>query len=120
MSEAVYDNIHDRINELTNREKNLRSEISKIRQERSRLKSQCGYSFVSRPSWMSDLPEKFWYPCYYSSKVISELSPNLDNGNVPPDLIDWARNSGLKEFFINVAMYVGVAIITLQLFFFLL
>ncbi len=120
MSEATYDNIHERINELTNRERSLRSEIFKIRQERSRLKSQFVYTSVSRPRWMSDIPEDFWQPCYRASKVISELSPNLDNGNVPPDLSDWSRKSGLKEFFINVAMYVGVAIIALQLFFFLL
>jgi hypothetical protein len=118
MSESVHASISDRINQLTERERKLRSEISSIRLERSRLKAQCGGPVnLARPRWVSELPEAFWYPCYYTSKVISNLSPNLDNGNVPPDLIDWSKNSGTREFLINIAMYVGVIIIALQVFF---
>lgn len=116
MNSAVIDDIYERINELTNREKTLRSEISNIRQERAKLKAQCSYSNLSRPQWISELPEEFWYPCYYTSKVISDLAPNVDNRNVPPDLIDWARSSGFKELVVNTLIYIGVAVIAAQLF----
>jgi hypothetical protein len=120
MSEAVYDNIYDRINQLTERERELRLEIASIRRERSKLKAQCGGPVcVSNPRFVSEIPKEFWYPCYYASKVISNLSPNLDNGNVPPDLIDWSQKSGIKELLVNTGMYIGIAIIALQLFFFI-
>ena len=115
MSAAV-DDIYERINELNNRERKLRSEISNIRHERAKLKAQCNYSYLSRPRWISELPEEFWYPCYYASKVISDLAPNLDNNNVPPDLIDWSRNSGMKEIVVNTLLYIGIAIVVAQLF----
>lgn len=117
MSDAVVDDIYERISDLTNREKKLRLEIANIRHERAKLKAQCNFSYISkRPRWISELPEEFWYPCYYASKVISDLTPNLEHSNVPPDLIDWSRNSGLKEFMFNTALYIGIAIIAAQLF----
>jgi hypothetical protein len=44
----------------------------------------------------------------------------LEYRNVPPDLEDWAKGGGVKEFIINTALGIGVVIIALQLFFFLL
>lgn len=120
MSEFVYDDIYIRIDELAERERALRSELAEVRRQRAHLKSQCHYSFISeRPEWLSELPEEFWYPSHIASKVISDLSPNLRNRNVPPDLIDWQKSSGLKEFIVNLGLTLGTAIVALQLFFFL-
>lgn len=121
MSSTIHDDIYDRIDELSERERALRAELSEIRRQRAHLKSQCNYSFISeRPKWLSELPEEFWYPSHIASKVISDLSPNLQNRNVPPDLIDWQKASGLKEFLINIGLTLGVVIVALNLFVFLL
>ena len=120
MSEFVYDDIYSRIDALAERERSLRAELHEIRQQRARLKSQCNYSFISeRPEWLSELPPEFWYPSHIASKVISDLSPNLRNRNVPPDLIDWQKDSGFKEFVVNLGLTLGTAIVALQLFFLL-
>jgi hypothetical protein len=120
MSTGVYSDIYARLNELVEREKSLRSEISAVREERARLKSQLNCTYLSQPRWVSGMPKEFWYPSYYTSKVINDMSPNMDYRNTPPDMTDWARVSGAKEFFINIALGIGVIIIALQLFFFLL
>lgn len=120
MTEVVYDDIYDRINELVEREKNLRLEIKAIRDERARLKSELNYFDLSKPKWAGDLPKEFWYPSFYTSKVINDLGPSADYKNVAPDLMDWSKGSGLKEFFINLALGLGIAITALNLFFFLL
>jgi hypothetical protein len=120
MSEVVYDDIYDRLNELVEKEKRLRAEMAAVRDERARLKSQLNFHDLSKPAWVSELPEKFWYPSFYTSKVINDLHPNLDYNNVPPDLVDWAKRSGVREFIINTALGIGIAIVALQLFFFLL
>lgn len=115
MSDSIVKEIYEKINELTNRERKLRAEIANIRYERARLKTQCGHNCMFRPLWISELPEKFWYPCYYTVKVISNLSPELNNHNVPPDLADWTKNSGIKEFMFNILLYVGMIFFILQL-----
>ncbi len=120
MSTAVYDDIYDRLNELVERERSLRSEISAVREERARLKSQLNCTDLSQPRWVAGVPKEFWYPSYYTSKVINDMSPNMDYKNTPPDMTDWVRGSGAKEFFINAALGIGVIIVALQLFFFLL
>jgi hypothetical protein len=120
MSAAVYDDIYDRLNALVEREKSLRSEISAVREERARLKSQLNFTDLSKPKWVAGMPEEFWYPSFYTSKVINDMSPNMDYRNTPPDIKDWVRGSGAKEFFINVALGIGVIIVALQVFFFLL
>lgn len=120
MTEVVYDDVYDRINELVEREKNLRAEIKAIRDERARLKSETNFHDLSKPRWTSELPKEFWYPSFYTSKVINDLGPSADYNNVPPDLMDWSKGSGLKEFLINLAIGLGIAITALHLFFFLL
>jgi len=120
MTEVIYDDIYDRINELVEREKNLRLEIKAIRDERAKLKSEIKFYDLSKPKWAADLPKEFWYPAFYTSKVINDLGPSMDYNNVPPDLTDWSKGSGLKEFLINLALGIGIAITALQLFFFLL
>lgn len=121
MSEFFYDDIYDRIDSLAKRERELRSEIHSLRQERAKLKSQCNYTFINeRLEFIKDLPEEFWYPSHITAKVISDLNPSLQNRNVPPDLADWQRTSGLKEFLVNIGLGIGMAIIGLQIFFFLL
>lgn len=120
MSTAVYDDIYDRLNELVEREKSLRSEISAVREERARLKSQLNFTDLSKPKWVAGMPEEFWYPSHYASKVLNDMSPNMEYNNTPPDITDWVRGSGVKEFFINVALGIGVIIVALQVFFFLL
>jgi hypothetical protein len=120
MTSEAFDDIYDRINELIAREKNLRAELANVRYERARLKSQLNFSDLSKPKWVADLPREFWYPSFYTSKVINGLHPNLEYRNVPPDIEDWQRSSGAKEVIINLALGIGVVIIALQLFFFLL
>jgi len=120
MSTAVYDDIYDRINDLIDREKSLKAEIATVRNERARLKSQLNFSYASKPRWISELPKEFWYPSFYTSKLINDLYPSLEYRNVSPDLEDWAKGGGVKEFIINTALGIGVVIIALQLFFFLL
>jgi hypothetical protein len=119
MNAAVYDDIYSRLDELVEREKDLRAEISEIQQERARLKSQLNFTDISKPRWVSELPKEFWYPSYYTSKVINDMAPNMEYKNTPPDILDWVRGSGAKEFFINAALGIGVAIIALQIFFFI-
>jgi len=120
MNEAFYDNIYSQLDALVEREKKLRADIAEVRNERARLKAELNFVDVSQPTWLSELPQEFWYPSYYTSKVVNDLHPNLEHKNTPPDLIDWAKGSGIKEFIINVALGIGAAIIGLQLFFFLL
>lgn len=120
MSEFVYSDIYSKIDELSERERILRAELHEVRQQRAHLKSQCNYSFISeRPEWISDLPQEFWYPSHVASKIISDLSPNLRNRNVPADLVDWQKTSGFKEFVVNLGLTLGTAIVALQLFFIL-
>lgn len=120
MDAAFYDDIYARLDALVEREKNLRADISEVQKERARLKSELNVFDVSRPGWLSELPQEFWYPSYYASKVINDARPNMDYKNTPPDLIDWAKGSGTTEFILNLALGIGVAIIGLHLFFFLL
>jgi hypothetical protein len=119
MNAATYDDIYSTLDELVAREKNLRAEISEIQQERARLKSQLNFTDISKPSWISELPKEFWYPSYYTSKAINDMAPNMEYKNIPPDILDWVRGSGVKEFFINAALGIGVAIVALQILFFI-
>ncbi len=120
MSEAFYNDVYSRLDALVEREKKLRADIAEVQNERARLKAELDFVDVSKPTWLSELPQEFWYPSYYTSKVVNDLYPNLEYKNTPPDLIDWAKGSGVKEFFVNLALGIGAAIIGLQLFFFLL
>jgi hypothetical protein len=120
MEATFYDDIYSRLDALVEREKSLRASIAEVQKERDRLKSDLNIFDVSRPSWLSELPQEFWYPSYLTSKVINDARPNLEYKNTPPDLIDWAKGSGVTEFILNLAIGIGVAIVGLQLFFFLL
>lgn len=119
-SSINYDDIYNRIDELVAREKQLRAEIAAIRLERTELKSQLNFSNLDNPRWASELPEEFWYPSYYASKVINDMAPNMDYKNTPPDIHDWIRNSSTKDIIINLALGIGIAIIAMQVFFFIL
>ena len=120
MSEAVYDDIYDRIDALVEREKSLRLEIANIRAERSRLKSQLQFSDLANFKWISETPKEFWYPSYLTSKLVNNLRPNMEYRNTPPDLEDWQKGSGMREFFINTLLGIGIIVLALQVFFFLL
>jgi hypothetical protein len=115
MSEAIFSDIYDRIDQLNRKEKELRAEMAEVRRERARLKAQCPLQYLSeRPSWLSNLPAEVWYPSYYANKILSDLNPSLEQRNVPPDLIDWSRTSGIKEFLINCGITAAVVILGLQ------
>lgn len=121
MSDAIYSDLYDRIDQLNKREKELRAEIATVRRERGKLKAQSPMQYLSsRPDWVARLPSEVWYPSYYANKILSDLNPSLEQRNVPPDLIDWARTSGIKEFLINCGITAAVVILGLQLLFILL
>lgn len=111
-------NIYDQIDQLNHKEKELRAEIAQVRRERTRLKAQCNLSYISgRPQWIEKLPQEAWFPSFYANKILSDLNPNVEHKNVPPDLIDWARTGGVKEFLVNLGITVAVVVLGLQLIF---
>jgi hypothetical protein len=120
-AEAIYSDIYDRIAKLNSQEKELRDELVRIRTERENLKSQCNVSYlISRPKWVADLPREFWYPAYTASSVLNDLNPNMEQRNIAPDLTDWQKTGGLKEFVFNIGVTVVIVYFALQLVFILL
>lgn len=113
--------IHERIAQLTSRERELKSELAALRRQRASLKARSGEVYLTeRPQWISDLPQNFWLPTHAANKVLGGLNPNLENRNVTPDLIDWSKTSGIREFLVNIGITVAVVVVGLQLFFLIL
>lgn len=119
MHALTYDDIYGRITALVEREKTLKLELADIQEEKIRLRSQLNFSDGSQPRWLSELPPEFWYPSFYTAKLINTMAPNAGNNNVPPDIATWVQNNGFKEFLINTALGIGMVIVAMQIFFFI-
>lgn len=112
--------VYSRIDALNREERELRVRLSNIREERERLKRGCtDHALHARAEWLDKLPGEFWWPSYASAKVMSSLRPAQDSNMLPPDLSDWQKTGGIKEFIWNLVVTAGCAVLALQVLFFL-
>lgn len=119
MTSNDHETIYDRIDALTQEEVKLRADLAAVRRKRQRLKQEAGIRRLvgGRPTWMENLPPKFWIPSYTATCVMNSLEPSTEYKNVPPDLADWKLASGWREFFVNIGLTVACVIVGLQLVF---